>query len=180
MTTAHIRAAIEETAAKHGLEPNLVEAIVLTESGGDPWAWNPEAKYRYLVDVRTGRPFRAMTEAEVLGKRPPRDFKAIAGDPDQEWWGQQASWGLMQVMGALAREQGFREPYLTKLNDVMTGLHFGCKHLASLMQWAKPGTWQAVGAYNAGRGGWASNDGQAYIEKVRANLAQLQGTTRRA
>ncbi len=180
MTIADIRAAIEAKAAEHGLEPNLVEAIVLTESGGNPWAWNPEPRYRYLVDVRSGRPFRPMSEVEIIAKTPPYDFKALAGDPDQEWWGQQASWGLMQVMGALAREQGFRAHYLTELTDVMTGLHFGCKHFASLLSWSRSQTNQAIAAYNAGRGGWASLVGQAYVVKVNANLAQVQGKTRRA
>jgi soluble lytic murein transglycosylase-like protein len=178
MTTAHIRAAIESTAAKHGLDVNLVEAVVLTESGGNPFAWNPEPRYRYLVDVRTMRPFRPMTEAEVFAKTPPADFKALAGDPDQEWWGQQASWGLMQVMGALAREQGFRAHYLPELTDPMTGLHFGCKHLAGLLAWTKGNTDQAIAAYNAGRGGWRSEAGQRYVTKVKGNLAHLQGVRR--
>src|SRR5688572_31638383 len=46
MTAAHIRAAIESMAERHGLEANLVEALVLTESGGKQWAWNPEPKDR--------------------------------------------------------------------------------------------------------------------------------------
>lgn len=180
MTTADIRAAIEASATKHGLEVNLVEAIVLTESAGNTYAWNPEPRYPYLVNARTLRPFRPMTEAEVLAKVPPADFPALAGDRDQEWWGQQASWGLMQVMGALAREQGFRAHYLTELIEPMTGLHFGCKHFAALLAWAKGDTNKALAAYNAGRGGWSGEAGQRYVVKVRANLAQVQGTTRRA
>lgn len=175
MTTAHLRAAIESVASRHGLEPDLVEAVCLTESGGNPFAWNPEPRYRYVVDARNGRPFRALTSLEAIGKFPPPDFRAIAGDADQEWWGQQASWGLLQVMGAVAREHGFRGPYLTELTDVMVGLHFGCKHLASQLAWAKGDTDRGLRAYNGGRGGADKEWTAAYAVKVRASLAQVTG-----
>jgi hypothetical protein len=174
MTTAGLRASIELIAPGFGLDPNLVEAVVLTESGGVPWAYNPEPPYRYLVDVRTGRPFRPLTTAEIVSEVPPLDFPCLGGARDQEWWGQQASWGLMQVMGAVAREHGFRGVYLTELCAVATGLHYGCKHLAAQLAWARGHVNKALGAYNAGRGGWDSELGRAYIGKVRANLAQVQ------
>lgn len=179
MTTASIRAALEATAAKHGLEPNLVEAIVLTESGGNPYAVKPEPFYPYLFNVRTNKPF-AVTREQAAAKTAPVEFPALAGHRDQEWWGQQQSWGLMQVMGAVARELGFRGPYLTQLTEVMTGLHYGCKHFAAQLAWAKNRTDLALGAYNAGRGGASGDQGQAYALKVRANLAQVESTTRRA
>lgn len=179
MTTGEIRAAIEATSAKHGLVANVVEAIVLTESAGNPYASKPEPFYPYLFNVRTGRPYGPLTREQAGSKVAPADFPTLAGHRDQEWWGQQQSWGLMQVMGAVARELGFRGGYLTQLTDVMTGLNYGCKHFAAQMAWAKGNTDRALGAYNAGRGGWSSDQGQAYVLKVRANLAQLEGTTRR-
>ena len=107
---------IQSAAARHALPELLVIAVVEVESAGNSWAWNPEPRYRYLWDVKRGRPFRPLTEAERASEIPPDDFSCIAGDRDQEWWGQQASWGLMQVMGAVAREHGFRGPYLTELS----------------------------------------------------------------
>lgn len=158
-------------AADHfGLPFWLVAAIVRVESGGNPWAWNPEPPYRYLWDVRLGRPFRALTAAEIQSERPPADFPALAGDRDQEWWAQAASWGLMQVMGAVARERGYRGPYLTALLDPETALHYGCAHLASLRdrhhaRYDWPGV---IAAYNAGSprlaGGRYVNQG--YVDKV--------------
>ena len=91
-------------AAAHGLPPLLITALVEQESAGDPYAWNPEPRYRYLWDVKRNAPFRTPTEAERASEIPPHDFPTLGGDRDQEWWGQQASWGLMQVMGAVARE----------------------------------------------------------------------------
>lgn len=161
-------------ARARALETDLVEAIVRVESSGIPWAWNPEPAYRYVYDVRAQRPFRKLTSEEASAKRPPADFFPLAGDPDQEWWAQQASWGLMQVMGALARELGFRGPYLTQLVDPATNLAYGCRQLALLMTWAEGDLRKAVGAYNAGRGGWNGPAGQAYAEKVEDALVAIR------
>src|ERR1035437_1537296 len=95
---------------QYGITPSLLAALAWKESSFDPYAWNPEPKYRYFVDVRTETPFRRVTDAEVASKFPPADFRSLKGDPDQEWWGQQASWGLCQLMGAGARQLGFHGP----------------------------------------------------------------------
>lgn len=165
---------LERIAHEHGLEPELVLALVAQESGGNVYAWNPEPPYRYLVDCRTGRPFRPLTPTERASEVPPRDFPAFAGDRDQEWWGQQASWGLMQIMGAVAREQGFRGPYLPELCEAHVNLQFGCRVLASNIRWAGGNVAKALGAYNAGRGGATGSAGTAYGQKVLARLARLK------
>lgn len=182
MTIGEIRAAIETVSATHGLDSNLIEAIVLTESGGNPYASKPEPTYKYLVIAKTGRPFRSMTPAEVASKTPPTDFHGILPSGSvQEWWGQQQSWGLMQVMGAVARELGFKAPYFSELTEPLTGLHFGCKHFAAQLAWAKGHVNQALGAYNAGRGGWNGALAQDYVVKVNGWLKQIEGaSTRRA
>ena len=165
---------IADAAAAVRLDRHLAEAVVIVESAGNPYAWNPEPRYRWLWDVRKNEPFRDLTSAEIASRIPPADFGTIAGDRDQEWWGQAASWGLMQLMGALARELRFRGPYLTELTRVDLNLRLGCRHLADLVLWAQGDLRRAAAAYNAGRGGWASAAGQAYADKVlntRANLA---------
>lgn len=180
MTTGVIRAAIETAAAGHGLSANLVEAIVLQESGGNTWATRPEPAYRYLVTAKTGQPFRFLSPNEAASKLPPSDFHGILPSGAlQEWLGQQTSWGLMQVMGAVARELGFKAPYFAELTDPMTGLHFGCKHFANQLAWSKGNVNRALGAYNAGHGG-ADGVGQDYATKVQVWLRQIEGATRRA
>lgn len=144
---------IQDAAADHELPAALVAAIVLQESAGNPWAWNPEPHYRYLVDVATGEPFRTLTPEERLSQVPPKDFPCLAGDRDAEWWGQQASWGLMQLMGAVARELGMNPRlHLPKLCDSELNLDLGCKHLANLRRrFQRPHGWRGVvAAYNAG------------------------------
>jgi soluble lytic murein transglycosylase-like protein len=162
--------ALRDAARSFGLDPLLVRALVEVESGGDPYAWNPEPGYRYFWDVRKRQPFRPVTAAEVRSKHPPADFVCLAGDPDQEWWGQQVSWGLMQVMGAVARERGFRGRYLPQLCAIASNLTYGCGHLAVLLAWARNDQEQALAAYNGGRGGNSQRPfrNAAYAAKVLA------------
>lgn len=171
MATSPYRVQIAGAAGVHGVDAALLEALVLQESGGNPWAWNPEPRYRYLWDVRRGKPFRPLTPDEIASEVPPADFPTLAGDRDQEWWGQQASWGLCQVMGAVARERGFRDLYLTKLCDLDVNLDVAAGHLSHLLVWAHGDTWRAVAAYNAGPGNWTA--GQAYADEVRTKLERI-------
>jgi hypothetical protein len=173
MTDA-IRRHVEQGAAAVGLEPRLLLALVEVESSGHPWAWNPEPAYPYLWDVHNHRPFRDRAWAETIAKIPPADFYDVRGfrgrDADAEWWGQQSSWGLMQVMGAVAREFGFRGLYLSALCDPATNVTVGGAVLAGHVKWSDGDVAKALGAYNAGRGGWQSAKGQAYSRKVLARM----------
>lgn len=161
---------IVREAAVRRVSPNIVEAIVLQESSANRWAWNPEPRYRFLWNVRMQAPFRALTFAEQASEAPPADFPSLAGDRDSEWWAQQASWGLLQLMGALARELGFVGPYLTELCDPEINVRLGCTHLSRLLTWAHGDVRQAAAAYNAGRGGYGSPDAQRYASHVLALL----------
>src|SRR3972149_8253567 len=121
-----LKAMAQDAAVGHGLDPKLVTAIIVQESNWNPWAWNPEPRYRWFWDVRKNMPFRKVTDQEILNKFPPSDFSTLSGDRDQEWWAQQASWGLMQIMGAVARECGFRGPYLPAILDPFDNITYGC------------------------------------------------------
>lgn len=167
--------AIKATAALHRLDAMLIMRVVIVESAGNPWAWNPEPRYRYFWDMRVNRPFRTITAEEQRDEFPPIDFRAISGDNDQEWWAQQASWGLMQVMGAVAREHGFRGSYLTELLESVTGLHYGCLHLGAMLRWADGDVERALAAYNGGTGGNARRPfrNAEYAEHVLGTPAEL-------
>lgn len=160
---------IADAARRHGVPGDLVHAIVQVESSGNTFAYNPEPHYRYFWDVRLQRPFRVVMPAEIAAKYPPRDFPCYAGDPDQEWWGQQASWGLMQLMGAVARERGFKGPYLPELTVAEVNLEFGCAHLAHLARrfLASYGMSGVIAAYNTGGPSHAyGSAGAAYVRKA--------------
>ena len=166
---------ISKAADTFKLPPELVHAIVLTESGGDPARWRVEPPYRYLWDNARHKPYRMLTHAEIISERAPDDFTAIGDQSrDTEWWGQQASWGPMQLMGACAREQGFKDAF-PALCEPDHGLHFGCMHLADLVTHYKPrfGWAGVVAAYNAGsprrqHGQWVN---QRYVDTVARNGA---------
>lgn len=166
-----ITSLITDAAVKYALPLDVLVAMVLVESGGNPWAYNPEPHYRYLVDVRTGKPFRPLSVSELASEIPPADFPSFPGVPrDAEWWGQQASWGLLQVMGAVAREAGYRESFLTALCDPWTGLDYGARHLRHQLN-RYGNIRDAIVAYNTGNAvkdasGAYSAAGAAYLAKV--------------
>jgi Transglycosylase SLT domain len=171
------RLELEHIAIAHGLAPDVVHAICLVESHGRRWAWNPEPKYRYFWDVKRNLPFRRLTDEEVQSEFPPVDFPTLVDDPDQEWWAQQASWGLMQVMGAVAREHGFQEPVLTQLLEAEFGLEFGCRAFKARLKWAKGDVRAALAAYNGGPAGNTPGDrlrNGGYADKVLRALANIQ------
>jgi len=120
---------VVQVAGAYGLRADLLSAQIAVESSGNTYAWNPEPRYRYLWNVRHNTPFRQLTADEQGSEDPPADFPCLAGARDQEWWAQQASWGLLQVMGSTAREFGFLGPYLPELCDPEKGLMIGAKYL---------------------------------------------------
>ncbi len=170
--TPALFAVIGEVATSYRLDPWLVRAQIGIESGGDPWAWRYEEHYHYLWDVSKHGPFRSTAPGT-----PPEDFPCLAGAPYQEWIGQKCSWGLMQIMGAVAREAGFDGPYLPAICDPPVNLHLGCGLLSQLIQFYGGDVAQSLGAYNAGKGGSLSPQGQAYAAKVLLRKARIAGTT---
>lgn len=165
-----LQAQIRTAASAYALPYSLIAAQVTVESGGNQYAHNPEPKYHYMWDVRLRRPFRPLTPAEIASEIPPDDFYAILPTVprDAEWQDQQASWGLMQVMGAVAREMGFRGPFLTQLVEPVLNLDFGCRKLAGELKWAHGNVPQALAAYNGGRRGNETPPyrNQEYADKV--------------
>ncbi len=142
-----------DAAQVHGLELAMVLAIAEHESSFRQAAYNPEPKWVYFWNVKDWRPWRVPAQAEIASEVPPDDFP---GPPspvprDAEWWGQQASWGPMQVMGAVARELGCRALYLAELAaDPIMGVDLGCRFLARQMKRYHGDIPSAFAAFNAG------------------------------
>jgi len=146
---------------QYGVPLDLLRAIVLTESGGDRFAMRYEPRYRWLWDVKRNRPYSSKT---------PDLFPAPAGvSRETERMAQMTSWGLMQVMGAVARERGFDGRFLSELCSIEVGMRYGCQHLLAYRK--RHGNWEAAAvSYNAGSprrkedGTWVN---QGYIDKLR-------------
>lgn len=141
----HLLASVREAASAHGLDPAVVAGVVDTESGWNTWAIRYEPAYRWLYPSRrrVTHPHGVSTQTEIAQ--------------------QKTSWGLLQVMGAVARELGYQEPFLSGLCMPALGLEYGCKHLANLV--SRYGTInRALAAYNAGRP--TSRRGMEYAARV--------------
>ncbi|MBK8184877.1 MAG: transglycosylase SLT domain-containing protein [Candidatus Competibacteraceae bacterium] len=151
--TPEITALTVEAASRYNLPTALVLAIIQAESGGDPWAirYEPAFFKRYIEGARI-----------VV-------FGAVSHDTER--MARATSWGLMQVMGQVARERGFQGAFLSSLCDPAMGIKWGCHHLDSLRirffdKYGWPGV---VAAFNAGsprknKAGLYVN--QVYVDKI--------------
>jgi hypothetical protein len=143
----------EETKAEVVVVPqNLIDAIVLVESGGNPYAIRFEQGFydRYIK----GKPVKTYGPCS-------KDTEMIA---------RATSWGAMQVMGQVARELGYDKTYLSQLCG-QDGIDIGVKYLRQLalrfsFDWKK-----VISAYNAGPGGVGTNP--EYVSKV---VEKIQGS----
>jgi len=135
------RTLIEQAATELGLDPNLVEAVVITESSGQTDAFRYEPGF-YTAYIKG--------KAEYANAIPRR----VA-----------SSYGLMQVMYTTATQYGFG--LIPELLFVpATGLRFGCLHLAKLLKWSEGDVRKALAAYNGGQGNWRAAQPQQYVSKV--------------
>jgi soluble lytic murein transglycosylase-like protein len=116
-------------AVADGLDPALVCAVIEQESAWNPWAvrYEPGFLSRYVAPLYTAGKLSA-TEAYTRSM----------------------SWGLMQVMGQVAREFGFAADSLAELCDPATGVELGCLILAKRMARACGDAPEALLAWNGG------------------------------
>jgi len=144
----HLLKQVREAACAHDIDPALVAGVVETESDWQTWAYRFEPTYRWLWPSR----FKVGDVARRYGR-------TVATEKAQ----QKASWGLMQVMGAVARELGYSHPDLTGLCLPALGLEYGCLYLERLLK-RHGDTRAALSAYNSGRPD--SRRGLAYADRV--------------
>jgi len=117
---------IEAAAVRFGINPAVLAGLVATESGGNYLAYRAEPRYRWLLKAA----------------RRPRIITA-----DTSIYMQRISYGLCQVMGAVAREHGFTG-WLSALFMPEVGLHYGAKHLAACIRRAGGGLYGGLRRYN--------------------------------
>lgn len=143
------RALIDFAADQHGLDADLVAAIVEQESNNRFHAYRFEPNF-YAKYLATN---------PMYAQREPREVAA--------------SFGLMQVLYTTAVEHGYAgAPW--GLFDPAVSLEYGCRVLAELLEWAHGHVRQAVAAYNTGRGGWKSATGSSYAALVMARYDRIR------
>ena len=150
MTEPELRQLIELHPDRGTLPVACVLAVCQAESSLNEWAYRFEPHFKWLVGHAD-------------------DLSAT------ERTGQMISWGLMQVMGAVAREYGFTGT-LPSLCLPSLGLKFGMKHLTKF--YAKYQDWpDTLASYNAGSPK-KNADGkfynQAYVDLVLRLWAQYE------
>ena len=125
----HLVAMASRAAAAQSIEPALVCAVVEQESAWNPWAMRYEPLFfaKYVAPLYTNSKVSA-SEAYARG----------------------FSWGLMQVMGQVARESGFDSLFLSALCDPELGLAVGCKVLRKKLDTIPGDTMRGLLAWNGG------------------------------
>lgn len=143
-TKEQMIAAAVTAAAKHNLPPALVCSIVQRESTWNPFAirYEPGFFNKYVLPAYSSNKFD-VTEAKARS----------------------ISWGLMQVMGEVARECGFKGD-LSSLCDPEIGIDIGCQIFARKLKDNSGDVSRALLAWNGG-------DNQNYPVEVLAFMPQF-------
>lgn len=141
-------------AKEHQIPLELVLAVIETESNFNNMTYRFEPNWKYHLSIEA---FSKMTLVSYNTE------KAM----------QQISWGLMQVMGTVARELGFKGLF-TELCDPGTGIDYGCAKLAGLLEKYSSRD-DAIASYNAGsprRQADGTYFNQDYVTKVNNRMLQ--------
>ena len=149
-------ASAELTEKQTLITPELVVAIAKVESNWNIWAIRYEKNYKYLYYPRKVKPPDCSIETEIIA--------------------QKTSWGLCQIMGAVAREYGF-EGWLTHLLEPYQNIKYAIRHLLTLeKRYKRFGLSGIISAYNAGsprmvNGRYINQD---YVNKVYRALQEVK------
>lgn len=150
---------IDYAAEINKLDLFLLASIIQVESAGNDLAVRYESKWSYVYNAES--------------------FAKNCGITKQtEKFMQSCSYGLMQIMGTVARELGLHDIPLSVLFNPEKNLEYGCKKLNDLFYRYKDET-DIVSAYNQGsprktKGGMYLN--QTYVDKVCKRLHELRKT----
>lgn len=147
---------IEDVADEQNIPKNLLAAIVQTESSNNKWAVRFEPHYKWLFKTKDHAKDNGITEAT-------------------ETVFQMTSFGLCQIMGAVARELGLKGP-IFQLFDEKTNLEYSAKLLKRLAAKYKERD-DIIAAYNAGspiKGLNGTYRNQAYVDKVILFLSAIE------
>lgn len=151
-----LEALADGLSVEYAVDKNLVRAVIKVESSWQPVCTRFEAHYRWTYF--------------------PRDWAHKLNIPyEAELFFQKSSWGIMQVMGALARELGHKN-HIVDLCEPEIGARFGVMYLAKLQKRYEVES-DVIAAYNAGSprktsGGMYQN--QRYVDKVHQELNLLR------
>ena len=151
MLSPKLKEIIKQKADEFGIDYNLVLSFCIVESSGNPRATRYEANFykKYIVPLNL---------------------------PSPEGTKRATSWGLMQIMGQVAREKGFKGKF-EELFDPAVNLFWSLKHLKHFIKQYAPNLDDAIVSYNAGsprhkQDGTYVN--QVYVDKIHKYLQSIK------
>lgn len=167
---------IDDAAEAEKVPADLLGAIVQTESSGNQFALRAETKHAWILDSQTGKKSQVVLKSHYIYLYKPDECAKQAGvTVDTEVWSQVASWGLCQLMGAVARELGLKGP-IVQLLQADVNLKYAAmllKRLAGRYDKAD----DILAAYNGGSA-VKKIDGkyrnQEYVDKVNLYLSAIK------
>ena len=140
MTKEELITLAQQAADNYGLQRSLVCAVIEQESGWNTWA----IRYEPAFLIKYVNPIPNLSATERAARS--------------------TSWGLMQIMGQVARELKLSAKYLSELCDPELGLSYGCLHLRNKIQRAGGNVGKGLLRYNGG-------GNQQYDDEVLAKVA---------
>lgn len=145
---------ISRMSDNYGIPSQLVFALANATTGNDTDTMIFEPTHQWLWDCHMNRPFRNLTDDEVLSCVAPEDFPGChASMADSEYIGQKTAWGPFALFGSHARQAGLRTSFLTLCNDPKLTVHYTLVHLQHLRDkyYEKHGWGGVAAAFDLGR-----------------------------
>ena len=145
---------IKSVANEYNLDSAIVYGVCMQESQMTTTAIRYEPNYRWLYKPEEVKPDICSLDTEIALQR--------------------MSWGLMQVMGAVFREYGYKGWLTNIVCSPLIQLDYGCKHLANKIK--KYGLESGILAYNSGsprknsKGNYVN---QYYLDNVKGYSLQV-------
>lgn len=145
-TREELIATVRDAAAARGLDAALICAMIEQESAWNPWAirYEPQFYRRYVTPLFASE---RLSETEARARA--------------------TSWGLLQVMGQVAREHGFSGTSLAELCDPVCGLKLGCEVFGVMLAETSADVRRALQRWNGGARAEYAGEVLARIQKYR-------------
>lgn len=124
-----------------GIDPIVTASQVWTESSGNPGARRREPGFVWFFHPTQG----PLHDSSLNAEENRRKALDLLGQEEFEF--QTTSHGLLQIMGAIARELGYKGTE-QQFYDPDMNLHYGCKKLAACLRQAKGDIRGALTRYN--------------------------------
>jgi len=136
----------------------FIMGIIETESSFNPYACRYEPNYKWLY-------------------KPEEFYVSYSSTVETEIQFQKCSLGLMQLMGAVYREYGYKRPLPAVFEDIEAQVSYGIKHFAKFYHRYESIT-AAIASYNAGSPRKTQTGryvNQRYVDKVLDNAQKWRG-----